>query len=185
MGIKRWRKVFAEVNCLENLSDEPADWKSDEACTLCNSDAQQSEENREQTANVLSDQTSSDRASPSGQATSNGVDPNQAAFCAFTSSLPANAPQLSDYLDHNNNDERCTNRSFASLLKLTSMTSTPMMTNTSNLIADSEPLNSLNSLNSFNNLISTTESMAANQNGSNADFPDVKVVSILVRSNFV
>lgn len=199
MGIKRWRKVFSEVNCLENLSDQPADWKSNEACTLCksNSDAPESEENS--APNVLTDQISSDRASdPTGH--SNAIDP--AFSSVFTAScLPANPPQLSDYLDHNNNEqftndhftnepftngqftngqftnEAFSSEAFASLLKLTTMATTPMM-NTGGLIADSEPINSLGSLNSLNNLISTTESMTANQNGTNTDFPDVKTVSI-------
>ena len=162
MGIKRWRKVFSEVNCLENLSDQPEDWKSDEACTLCKAttDAPQSIENTPQT--VLTDPTSS--ASPAGQASE--IDP--IALSNFTSSLPANQPPFGDYQ---------ANSSFASLLQFASMTSTPMMTNSSTLISDSEPLNSLNSLNSLNHLISTTESMAANQNGNNVDLPNIKVVS--------
>ena len=173
MGIKRWRKVFSEVNCLENLSDQPEDWKSDEACTVCRttSDAQPAEANHPQTAHLLSDPT--DRASPSGQAVASELEATAAALSTFTSSLPplASANQFGDYLDANNN----LHSSFASLL--TSMTTTPMMTNTSSLIDSELPLNSLNSLNSLNNLISTTESMAANQNGSNADLPNIKVVS--------
>lgn len=175
MGIKRWRKVFSEVNCLENLSDQkPEDWKSDEACTLCKTttDAQSPfEANNPQTTPHLLNDDPTDRASPSGQAASSEA--TAAAFSNFTSGLPslASPSQFGDYLDANNN-----NSSFASLLKLTSMTTTPMMTSS---LADSELTpNSLNSLNSLNNLISTTESMAAaNQNGSNANLP--KVVSIL------
>ena len=173
MGIKKWRTVFSEINCLENLSDEPEDWKSDEACTLCQaaSDVPQCEENNLQTA--FTDLASS--ASPSGQTAS--AETAETALTNFVSSLP-DQPPFGDYLDANNNQTNC---SLASLL--TSVTTTPMMTNSSSLIGDSKRLNSLNSLNSLNNLISTTDSMATNQNVGNADLPDIKMVSILLMHN--
>lgn len=48
MGINEWRKLFNDINCLENSDNEPEDWKADEACTLCNST-----QNNQQTSNDI------------------------------------------------------------------------------------------------------------------------------------
>lgn len=122
MGIKRWRKVFSEINCLEKSNDEPEDWKSDEiCCSVCNTTDQCSDVQKSETINSTNQQTN----------------------LSSISNLTKN--QLNNYLSKTKSIIPLVNLN-------STMTTTPIMTNTNNLINNSDHLNSFNNLISTENM---------------------------------
>ena len=70
MGIKRWRNIFSEINCLEKSNDKPEDWRSNERCSMCNLiNNSQSITNQQQFTNQSSNLVSSLKCNSSSMTT--------------------------------------------------------------------------------------------------------------------